>query len=102
MPFYVGRFDHAWRERAECREHTDTPPSSFLPNIWFDTVVFRAEQIRTLVDLVGAEHVMLGTDRPYDMGEPDPVALVNQVEGLSDAERATIMGGAAKALLKMN
>ncbi|MDX1484871.1 MAG: amidohydrolase family protein, partial [Alphaproteobacteria bacterium] len=34
LPFYVGRFDHAWRERAECREHTDAPPSSFLPNLW--------------------------------------------------------------------
>ncbi|MEE8283486.1 MAG: amidohydrolase family protein [Alphaproteobacteria bacterium] len=102
LPFYVGRFDHAWRERQECREHTEAPPSTFLANMWFDTVVFRAEQIRTLVDLVGAGRVMLGTDRPYDMGEPDPVALVNQVEGLSDAERETIMGGAAKALLKMD
>ncbi|MGY9005824.1 MAG: amidohydrolase family protein [Alphaproteobacteria bacterium] len=102
FPFYVGRFDHAWRERTECREHTDTPPSSFLPNMWFDTVVFRAEQIRYLVDMVGADHVMLGTDRPYDMGEPDPVALVNEVEGLSDAERDAIMGGTARDLLKMN
>ncbi|MCZ6446693.1 MAG: amidohydrolase family protein [Alphaproteobacteria bacterium] len=102
LPFYVGRFDHAWRERQECREHTEAPPSTFLANMWFDTVVFRPEQIRILVDLAGAERVMLGTDRPYDMGEPDPVALVNQVEGLSDTERETIMGGAAKALLKMD
>jgi aminocarboxymuconate-semialdehyde decarboxylase len=70
--------------------------------MWFDTVVFRAEQIRTLVDLVGAERVMLGTDRPYDMGEPDPVALVNEVEGLTDAEREKIMSGTARELLKMN
>ncbi|MDH3242521.1 MAG: amidohydrolase [Alphaproteobacteria bacterium] len=102
LPFYVGRFDHAWREREECRAHTDQPPSAYLPNMWFDTVVFRPEQIRTLVDLVGAERVMLGTDRPYDMGEPDPVALVNEVEGLSDAERDMIMSGTAKELLKMN
>jgi len=59
------------------------------------------EQVQT-VDLVGAERVMLGTDRPYDMGEPDPVALVNEVEGLSDAERDMIMSGTAKELLKMN
>ncbi|HSR56229.1 MAG TPA: amidohydrolase family protein [Alphaproteobacteria bacterium] len=102
LPFYVGRFDHAWREREECREHTDQPPSAYLPNMWFDTVVFRPDHIRTLVDLVGAERVMLGTDRPYDMGEPDPVALVNAVEGLSDAERDKIMSGNARELLKMN
>ena len=101
MPFYVGRFDHAWREREECREHTDAPPSTFMANLWFDTVVFRPEQIRMLVDMVGADRVMLGTDRPYDMGEGDPVALVNAVEGLSDAEREAIMGGAAKKLMKM-
>lgn len=102
LPFYVGRFDHAWQAREECREDTDAPPSSFLANMWFDTVVFRPEQIRTLVDLVGAERVMLGTDRPYDMGEPDPVALVNEVEGLTNAEREAILGGTAKTLLKMD
>lgn len=102
FPFYLGRFDHAWQTRAECREHIDQPPSAYVTNLYFDTVVFRADQIRHLVDLVGAEHVMLGTDSPYDMGETDPVGLLDSVAGLSKGERDLIAGGSARKLFKMN
>jgi aminocarboxymuconate-semialdehyde decarboxylase len=102
FPFYMGRFDHAWTTRAECREHIDQPPSTYVPNLYFDTVLFRPDQIRYLLDQVGSEHVMLGTDSPYDMGEMDPVGLVDQVPGLAADERADILGGTAKRILKMN
>ncbi len=102
FPFYLGRFDHAWKTRAENRVHIDRPPSTYIESFYFDTVVFRPDQIRRLVDLVGAEHVMMGTDSPYDMGETDPVALVDAVEGLSASERATIKAGAAKKLFRIN
>ncbi len=101
FPFYLGRFDHAWKTRAENRVHIDQPPSSYIDSFYFDTVVFRPQQIRHLVDLVGAEHVMLGTDSPYDMGETDPVGLVDQVAGLSKAERELILKGSALKLLNM-
>ncbi len=99
FPFYVGRFDHAWKERKECRVHIDQPPSAYLRQCWFDTVVFRPDQIRYLIDLVGADRVMLGTDRPYDMGEPDPVALCESVPGLTAGEREALLGGTARELL---
>ena len=102
FPFYLGRFDHAWNTRAENRVHIDQPPSAYLDSFYFDTVVFRPDQIRHLVDLVGADHVMLGTDSPYDMGETDPVGLVDAVDGLSAAERETIKSGAATKLFKLN
>jgi aminocarboxymuconate-semialdehyde decarboxylase len=102
FPFYLGRFDHAWETREECRVHIDQPPSAYIDSFYFDTVVFRPQQIRHLVDLVGAEHVMLGTDSPYDMGETDPVGLVNQVERLSAAERDLILGNGARKLLRLN
>ena len=44
---------------------------------------------------------MMGTDRPYDMGESEPLALVDAVPGLSDADRAAIKGGNAAALLEI-
>lgn len=101
FPFYLGRFDHAWKTRAENRVHIDQPPSSYIDSFYFDTVVFRPQQIRHLVDLVGAEHVMLGTDSPYDMGETDPVGLLDSVEGLSKSERDLIARGSAMKLLNM-
>ncbi len=101
FPFYLGRFDHAWKTRAENRVHIDQPPSTYIGSFYFDTVVFRPQQIRHLVDLVGAEHVMLGTDSPYDMGETDPVGLLDSVAGLSKSERDLIARGSAMKLLNM-
>ena len=101
FPFYVGRFDQCFKERAECQEKVSRLPSSFLGQIYYDTVVFKPEYIAFLTQVAGVGQVMLGTDRPYDMGERDPVGLVNAVQGLSDTERAQIMGGTAAKLFEL-
>ncbi|MFN4282023.1 MAG: amidohydrolase family protein [Alphaproteobacteria bacterium] len=98
LPFYLGRFEQAYRERAECRVHISQPPEHYVKKIWFDTVLFRPDQIAFLVDLVGHEKVVMGTDSPYDMGENHPVRLVESVPGLSAAQKADILGGNAARL----
>lgn len=95
-PFYIGRFDHAWRVRPEVRRLTDEPPSAYLPRMFYDTCVFRPDHVETLVRLVGADRVMLGSDYPFDMGDPDPVGLVSRA-ALSEAEAAAIRSGTARA-----
>ncbi|HEX6399207.1 MAG TPA: amidohydrolase family protein, partial [Actinomycetota bacterium] len=57
--------------------------------------------LATLVERWGADHVLLGTDYPYDMGETDPLGLVDRVEGLDPADRAAIVGGNASRLLNL-
>lgn len=99
FPFYLGRFEQSYRERAECRKHISQSPAAFLRRIWFDTVVFRPDAIAYLAGVVGADRVMMGTDSPYDMGEKDPVGLVKAVPGLSEATKADILGGTAAQLL---
>lgn len=99
LPFYIGRFDQCFEERAECRTRIGRPPSSYLGQIYYDTVVFKPESIGFLAQVAGVGQVMMGTDRPYDMGEKDPVALVRAVPGLSDADKAAILGGTAARLL---
>lgn len=93
-PFYSARMDHAWKVRPECREHIDAPPSQYLRRVHFDTMVFSPEQLMTLVNFAGADHVMLGTDYPFDMGEPDPVGLIAKL-ALDDEDRGLITGGNA-------
>lgn len=102
FPFYFGRFDHAWEARADCRENISRPPSEYLRQLYFDTVVFKPEMIAFLIATVGIDKVMMGTDRPYDMGEEDPVGLVEAVPGLIDADREAILGGNAARLLKLH
>jgi aminocarboxymuconate-semialdehyde decarboxylase len=101
LPFYPARFDHAYEQRDDCREHISRPPSTYLAQMSFDTMVFDPELIGTLVRRWGADHVLLGTDYPFDMGETDPVGLLARVEGLDDKERSLIAGGNAARLLNL-
>jgi aminocarboxymuconate-semialdehyde decarboxylase len=101
LPFYPARFDHAYEQRDDCREHISRPPSTYLAQMSFDTMVFDPELIGTLVRRWGADHVLLGTDYPFDMGETDPVGLLARVEGLDDEERSLIAGGNAARLLRL-
>ena len=95
-PFYIGRFDHAWKVRPEVRALIPEPPSAYLPRIWYDTCVYRPDHLRTLVDTVGAGRIMLGSDYPFDMGDEDPVALVEACPRLSPAERTALLSGTAR------
>jgi aminocarboxymuconate-semialdehyde decarboxylase len=99
VPFYPARFDHAWEVREDVRRFTPRPPSSYLAQLHFDTMVFDPEDLGYLIRRWGADRVLLGTDYPYDMGEDDPVALVSKVDGLDDDARALILGGNAERLL---
>jgi len=101
IPFYPARFDHAWETREDCRRFTPRPPSSYLAQLHFDTMVFDPEDLGYLIRRWGADHVLLGTDYPYDMGEDDPVGLVAKVEGLDDRQRELILGANAARLLRL-
>ena len=85
--------------RDDCRVNLRKPPSEYLKQLYFDTVVFTDHQLRYLVETWGADHIVMGTDYPYDMAEPDPVGHVNAVATLSDADKAQIMGANAARLL---
>jgi aminocarboxymuconate-semialdehyde decarboxylase len=99
LPMYAGRFDHAYHAREDVRQGLARPPSEYLSMFYFDTMVFEPDQIGFLVDKYGSDHVLLGTDYPYDMGEEDPLGLLDRVEGLDDADRDLIAGGNAARLL---
>ena len=96
---YWARMDHAWRARPDCRTVIKKPPSSYLEKFYFDTITFDPEMLKRLIERFGADHVVLGTDYPYDMGEEDPLGLIAQVKKLSKVDRQLIQGGNAARLL---
>jgi len=96
---YWARMDHGWRAREDCRTVITKPPSSYLEKFYFDTITFDAEILKRLIDRFGADHVVLGTDYPFDMGEDDPLGLIAQVRRLPRASRDLIQGGNAARLL---
>jgi len=98
LPAYWGRLDHAWRVRPEART-TPRAPSSYLRQLYYDTVVYDPAQLRQLIEKVGSTQVVMGTDYPYDMGHYEPHALVEAIAGLDDAQRAALLAGNARRLL---
>jgi aminocarboxymuconate-semialdehyde decarboxylase len=98
---YWARMDHAWRARPDCRTVIKRAPSSYLEKFYFDTITFDPEMVKRLIDRFGADHVLLGTDYPYDMGEDDPRGLLAEVRRLSKSDRQLIEGLNAMKLLKI-
>lgn len=96
---YWARMDHAWAARPDCRTIIKDKPSSYLEKFYFDSITFDPEMLKRLVDKYGADHVVLGTDYPYDMGEDDPLGLIKSTKGLTKAQRDLISGGNAARLL---
>ncbi len=100
-PFYIGRLDHAWAHRPELKRLIAEPPSAYLKRFYFDSCVFRTDLIALLVTLAGPERILMGSDYPFDMGDPDPVATLNGCSTLSPAMRQMITGDNAKKLFKI-
>jgi aminocarboxymuconate-semialdehyde decarboxylase len=101
LPAYAGRMDHAHGARSDCRRVIAKPPTRYLEKLYFDTIVFTHDQLEYLVERWGSDHVLLGTDYPYDMGMYDPVAFVAGARTLTREARARIVGANAARLLKV-
>jgi len=98
LPYLHGRLDRGFKQRPEINKVIKKPPTEYLKQFYFDTITHDAMILKSLVDLVGADHVMLGSDYPFDMGNENPVDLVRAANLGGDAEKM-ILGENAKQLL---
>ena len=102
LAHYWARMDHAYKARSDCRGQMKRKPSAYLERFYFDTITFDHGMLAHLIARFGADHVLLGTDYPYDMGMERPLEFIDGVKGLSKAETAAIEGGNAARLLKID
>jgi aminocarboxymuconate-semialdehyde decarboxylase len=98
---YPARMDHVWGAREDARTALRKKPRQSLAKLYFDTIVFDRDQLKHLVNLWGADHIVVGTDYPYDMGWYDPRGFVDGCAFLKDADKAKILGQNAARLLKL-
>jgi aminocarboxymuconate-semialdehyde decarboxylase len=101
LPAYSGRIDHAAAARPDTCEHLRHMPTTYLKRLYFDSLVYTHHQLQYLVDQYGADHILVGTDYPADMGEVDPVGFIESCPGLDDTERRAILGRNAARLLNL-
>jgi aminocarboxymuconate-semialdehyde decarboxylase len=98
-PYQIGRFVHGHRVRPETRARTASSAKALLKRFYFDTITHDPQALRYLIDLVGAERIVVGSDAPFDMGDETPAATLAAVPGLTATEREQIARGTALSLL---
>lgn len=101
FPYWLGRFENAWHRRPDLIATSEHPPSHYTDRFSVDTVVFQEPSLRLLVDVMGAERIMLGSDYPYPLGESPAGDLVRRASFLDDGQRAAILGGNARTFLNL-
>ncbi|MDQ0716802.1 aminocarboxymuconate-semialdehyde decarboxylase [Streptomyces luteogriseus] len=99
LPTHIGRSDHAWRARPDARG-CEREPSSYLKQLYFDSLVHDPQVLRELLRAVGRERVLLGSDFPFDMGTDDPLGALRAAD-LPDTDFHAVRGGNAAALFNL-
>ena len=84
------------------REQLDRSPDSFLSQFYYDSIAFDAMSLSFLIHRVGAKRVLLGSDFPFGMGDPQYHSRLEAVEGLKETEREAVMGGTAAQLMHLD
>jgi len=98
LPYIIGRIEHGYRVRPECKEKVGRSPMTFFKNFYFDIITHNPDALRYLIRIAGSNHVLLGSDYPYDMGDPNPVQTVSELTGIKAADRRKILRENAIAL----
>jgi len=97
--FVIDRMDKAWDGRSHLRGKALDRPSTYLKRFYFDTVTFEPRTLRFLVDVVGADRVLFGTDWPTPM-MVDGVRGLEVMEGLEGPDREAILKTNAAGLFR--
>ena len=98
-PYQIGRLVHGHKVRTEANSRSKTSPAELLKRIYFDSLVFEPKALRYLIDLVGADHICIGTDSPFDMQDVAPADTLEAVPAMTAAERDCICCRTALTLL---
>lgn len=101
LPYQRGRLDRAYLAKPKLAAVNLTrAPSAWLRQLYYDTVVHDPGVLAWLIDFAGADHVVLGSDYPFEMGDPDPVGTVRSVTGLDERQRHLILRGNLERLMR--
>ncbi len=95
----MGRLDRAWNGRPEARKNIPNAPSTYQSRLYYDTVVGSEAALRFLVDQVGIDRVVLGSDWPFVPWHPSPVSWVQGLKTITPEEKERILWRNLEALL---
>src|SRR5262245_12133600 len=99
VPYQIGRFAHGHRVRPEPKVNKPSPPRALFKRFYFDALTHEPQSVRHLINIAGAERVVIGTDHPFDMGASDPLGAIQAVPRITATEREWVYSKTAKKLL---
>ena len=91
FPYLLGRIDNAWKHRDIVREDCPNIPSSYVDRFYVDSAVFNPGALKLLVDVMGEDQVMYGSDYPFPLGEQNMGELVRSSNELSSSTKDKIL-----------
>ena len=100
LPYLVGRLEHGWQVRPECK-HLQQSPAGYLRRFYYDTLTHSSEALSYLIGLVGSDRVMVGSDYCFDMGCERPVEVVTGMENLAADDKVNVLWKNAHGLLRI-
>lgn len=88
--YTMGRLERTWQDRPNTR-NTPKPPSHYLKKIYYDSAVGNEAELRFLIDQIGVDHVVLGSDWPFIDWHPSPVEWLQSNAALTTEEKEKIL-----------
>ena len=103
IPYIAERIDRGYDAYPEVRKNIPQKPSFYFKrNCYYDTVAFEPNALQFALNFAGADHVMLGSDYPHQIGDMEKAVQVIENLPIAAEARQAVLGGNAKRLLKLN
>jgi aminocarboxymuconate-semialdehyde decarboxylase len=99
IPYLMERLDSGYRDFAECKAKIDQPPSTYLKKLYYDTVTFSSHNLRMARDLVGVDHMVMGSDYPHLLGSIERSVSSIQELAIPESEKQKMFSGTALSIL---
>lgn len=101
IPYQRGRIEKGYQVRKETQGKIPTPPSAYIRLLYFDTITHYPPALAYLISTAGSDKILLGSDYPFDMGDPDPVNSINTLSAIPEEDKLKILGRNAAELFAL-
>jgi aminocarboxymuconate-semialdehyde decarboxylase len=106
ISWLMGRIDRGYtapkyEANPECSRYISRPPSDYLREFFFDTCTLSPESLLCLIDIMGADHVVFGSDLPFEIGDAEGKTASMALEKLSEPDKKKILGSNAAAVFNL-
>ncbi len=99
LPYQIGRMDRGFAAHPACSKHLKSAPSELLGSFIYDSLTHNDQALSFLIDSVGADRIVYGSDYPFEMLDPEGPKRLRKMENLRSEQLDAILSGNIRSLL---